>query len=568
MQRETKPMKTTLLTLLIALSFAGFAQNPLFIPPTIETSTINLTLDEGVTQFYSGVNTNTMGANGALLGPTLIMSQGDNVNITVNNQLADTTTIHWHGMHVAPEDDGGPHSIILPGDSWNPQFTVLDKAGLNWYHPHLHMQTDKHVSKGIAGLIIIRDMEEAGLGLPQTYGVDEFPLILQTKGFDANNEILVHTNMDTSVMVNGIVDAQVDFPAQVVRMRVLNGASQRIMEFGFSDNRSFSVIGTDGGLLSAPVSVTRYRIAPGQRADLLVDLTTSLGQNVQILSYASELPNGIYGASQPGMGAGATGSLVGYTSNPLNGNDFQLLDINVVASTATPVLTIPSSLAVFTPLLEANANVTRNLLFTSAGGMGNLNGPFLIDGATFDMGTINHTVQLDDIEIWSLTNQTPIAHPFHIHDVQFFILEINGNLPPPQLQGYNDVVLVPAGMGNVRFIAQFSDHANDSIPYMYHCHMLTHEDDGMMGQFLVVDPTSTLHEETISTVEVYPNPSADNRVLIQSGDYSGSLDLHYVSGKFVSHFNVQSNSTVELKLESGFYMISDENGQTKKFIVL
>lgn len=565
---EIKLMKTSLTTLLIVVSFSGFAQNPLFIPPTIETSTINLTLDEGVTQFYSGVNTNTMGANGSLLGPTLIMSQGDNVNITVDNQLADTTTIHWHGMHVAPEDDGGPHSIILPGDTWNPQFTVLDKAGLNWYHPHLHMQTDKHVSKGIAGLIIIRDTEEASLGLPQTYGVDEFPLILQTKGFDANGEILVHTNMDTAVMVNGTVDAQVDFPAQVVRMRVLNGASQRVMEFGFSDNRSFSVIGTDGGLLSAPVSATRYRIAPGQRADILVDLTTSIGQNIQILSYASELPNAIYGATQPGMGAGATGSLIGYTSNPLNGNDFQLLDINVVAATTTPVLTIPNTLATFSPLLEVDADVTRNLVFTTAGAMGDLNGPFLIDGTSFDMATINQTVQLDDIEIWSLTNQTPIAHPFHIHDVQFFILDINGNPPPAQLQGYNDVVLVPGGMGNVRFIAQFSDHASDTVPYMYHCHMLTHEDEGMMGQFLVVDPASSLTEATVSTVNVYPNPSADNRVMIESGDYNGTIQLHYLSGKFISSYEINSNSNLELELESGFYMISDENGVTKKFIVL
>ena len=103
-----------------------------------------------MTPFYPGINTNTMRANGPLLGPTLIMHQGYNVNITLDNQRADTTTIHWHSMHVAPENDGGPHSIIPPGTIWNPQFTVLDKAGMNWYHPHLHMQTNKHVSKGIA----------------------------------------------------------------------------------------------------------------------------------------------------------------------------------------------------------------------------------------------------------------------------------------------------------------------------------------------------------------------------------------------------------------------------------
>ncbi|MBT4704241.1 MAG: multicopper oxidase domain-containing protein [Flavobacteriales bacterium] len=541
----------------LLISSSAIGQNQLAIPATIETTNINLTLQEGVTQFYPGVNTNTMGANGALLGPTLIMSQGDNVNITVDNQLSDTTTIHWHGMHVAPENDGGPHSIILPGTTWNPQFSVMDKAGLYWYHPHLHMQTDKHVSKGIAGLIIVRDAEEAGFNLPSTYGIDEFPIVMQTKGFDAAGQILVHTELDTSVMVNGTVDAFTDFPAQVVRLRVLNGSSQRVMEFGFSDNRSFSLIGTDGGLFAAPLSATRYRIAPGQRVDILVDLTTSLGQNFQLMNFASELPNGIYGATQPGMGPGATGSLVGYTSNPLNGNDYQMLDITVTAQTASPILTIPASLANVTPLLEASASITRNLTFTSAGAMNDLAGPFLINGSTFDMGTINYTVPLDNIEIWSLTNETPISHPFHIHDVQFFILDINGTPPPPELQGLNDVVLVPSGMGNVRFIAQFSDFANDSIPFMYHCHMLTHEDMGMMGQFLVTDPNASVTENSLNEFNVYPNPSIDNVTIEfkQSGEHE--IIVHDVQGREIKK-ELTSLDQHELNLsnfDNGVYII-------------
>ncbi|MFT7157241.1 MAG: blue copper oxidase [Parvicella sp.] len=558
-------MKLTLSILICYISSIAYSQNSLFIPASITSNIISLTLDEGTTNFYPGITTNTMGANGALLGPTLIMSEGDNVDITVDNQLSDTTTIHWHGMHVAPENDGGPHSIINPNTTWNPQFTVMDKAGLNWYHPHLHMRTGEHVSKGIAGLIIVRDTEEASLNLPMNYGVDEFPIIFQTKGFDASGQIIFHTDLDTSVMVNGTVDATIDFPAQVVRLRVLNGSSQRVMEFGFSDNRTFSLIGTDGGLLAAPVNATRYRISPGQRADILVDLTTSFGQNIQLMSFASELPNAIYGATQPGMGAGATASLPDYTSNPLNGADYQLLDINIVAQTASPVLTIPSALAVFTPLLETDANITRSLTFTSSGAMGNLNGPFLINGSTFDMATINYTVPLDNIEIWSLTNQTPIAHPFHIHDVQFFILDINGNPPPAELQGYNDVVLVPGGNGVVRFIAQFSDHANDSIPYMYHCHMLPHEDMGMMGQFLVVDPTSDIDEITKPEWNIYPNPS--NGSLSINTENPLELTVTSASGKIIRKLMVKSSTNVDLDLKTGLYFISDSNGNTNKLIV-
>ncbi|MBL1278977.1 MAG: multicopper oxidase domain-containing protein [Fluviicola sp.] len=558
--------KTVILALLLSASNV-FSQNPLTIPTTIETTTINLVLQEGITQFYPGINTNTMGANGALLGPTLIMNQGDNVNITVDNQLQDTTTIHWHGMHISPENDGGPHSIIYPGTTWNPQFTVLDKAGLYWYHPHLHMKTNEHVSKGIAGLIIVRDSEEAGLNLPQTYGVDEFPIVMQTKGFDASGQILIHTESDTLPMVNGTVDAFVDFPAQVVRLRVLNGSSQRTIEFGFSDNRSFSLIGTDGGLFTAPLSRTRYRISPGQRADILIDLTTSLGNNFQLMSFASELPNAIYGAAQPGMGAGATNSLVGYTANPLNGNNYQLLDITVTAQTASPVLTIPSTLATFTPIAEASANITRSLTFTSAGNMGDLNGPFLINGSGFDMGVINYTVPLDNVEIWSLTNQTPIAHPFHIHDVQFFILDINGNPPPPELQGYNDVVLVPGGQGNVRFIARFNDFSDPVIPFMYHCHMLTHEDMGMMGQFLVVNTASVEEVGSLENISVYPNPSENGIINIEVGNYNGELTITDVTGRMIEKVTVNNQSTTQLNVKTGVYYLSDSMGRTVSFVV-
>lgn len=556
------------LLLVVAFSVAAqltFSQNTLYIPPALTGPNYDLTLQTGVTDFYPGVSVNTMGANGPILGPTLIMSNGDNVNITVNNQLVDTTTIHWHGMHVAPEDDGGPHSIILPNTTWNPQFTVLDKAGINWYHPHLHMKTDEHVSKGIAGMIFIRDTEEAALNLPMTYGVDEFPIVLQTKGFDATGEIISHTDLDTMVLVNGTTNPVVDFPAQVVRMRVLNGSSQRVMELGFSDNRTFSIIGTDGGLFTAPLSETRYRIAPGQRVDILVDLNGGQGQNFQLMSFASELPNAIYGASQPGMGPGATGSLPDYPNNPLNGNNYQLLDINVVAQTATPITTVPATLANFTPLLEADSDITRNLTFTSAGAMGDLNGPFLINGATFDMSVINYTVPLDNIEIWSLTNQTPIAHPFHIHDVQFFILDINGNPPPPELQGYNDVVLVPAGMGNVRFIAQFNDHADNTIPYMYHCHMLPHEDMGMMGQFLVVSPNAGLDEEAVQTWQLYPNPS-NGEITIQS-ESDCDLVVYDEAGRLVDEVTITTGSSFTLTLDPGVYIVSDNQGLSEKLIV-
>ncbi|MCR9171022.1 MAG: multicopper oxidase domain-containing protein [bacterium] len=537
--------------------FSIFAQTPLYIPPTIETSTIDLTLQEGTTQFYNGVTTNTMGANGSLLGPTLILQKDDFVTINVNNQLGEETTIHWHGLHVAPENDGGPHSIIPDGTTWSPQFTVLDQAGINWYHPHLHSTTNEHVSKGIAGLILVKDQEEAALNLPRDYGIDDFPVIVQTKGFDANGQIEWMSELDTSLMVNGTIDAYLDAPAQIVRLRVLNGASQRFFKFGFSNNLSFQLIGTDGGLLEAPVTLTRYQMGPGQRADILIDLSGLQGQNVQLMNYGTEIANAIYGATQPGMMPQLM--LPGYDQNPLNGSDFTVLDIQVGAPTANPVTSVPNALTTHVIPQEGTEDITRNLLFQT---QQNIVGPFTINGSLFDMNVINYTVPLGNREIWSLTNQTPIAHPFHIHDVQFYILDINGNPPPPELSGLNDVVMVPAGMGNVRFIADFLDHANDSIPYMYHCHMLTHEDEGMMGQFLVTDPNAGINSNVSQDLEIFPNPVADMLTLKAENIIDATIYLVDIAGKKTQLRPAQYLPTsVEVDLSefaSGMYLIQVE----------
>lgn len=464
-----------------------FAQNPLVIPPTISGNVIDLNLQNGTTQFLPGQITNTMGANGNLLGPTILLDRFQDVTMNVTNNLGTPTTIHWHGMHVAPENDGGPHTVIESGATWSPSWQVLDWASTHWYHPHLHMHTNEHVQKGVAGLIIVRDAEEQALNLPDTYGVDDFPIVVQTKAFDANNQIIIESALDVNLMVNGTLDPFLDAPAQMVRMRLLNGSSERYYNFGFTNNLPFQMIGSDGGLLAAPLTMTRLQIAPGERAEIIIDLSALQGQTIHLKSFGSELPSAIYGALQPGMGGGQT--IPEYTSNPLNGSDFNILQINVGAPTANPVTSIPTTLVSHNPWTEAEANTTRTLLFQPVNmGPTAIQGPFTINGAAFDMDIINYQVPFENIEIWTLTNQSPIGHPFHIHDVSFYILDINGTPPPAHLQGRKDVVHVPAGNGTVRFIAKFDDFYSDEHPYMYHCHILTHEDEGMMGQFLVMPP--------------------------------------------------------------------------------
>ena len=220
-------MKNLIYITSVILGFL-YAQNELFIPETLSGNEFNLSLQNGTTQLFDGDATATMGANGGNLAPTLIFEQGEFVNINVTNNIGEETTIHWHGMHISPENDGGPHSVIIPGETWNPNFIVMDKACTMWYHPHLHQKTNEHVTKGITGFIIIRDGEETALELPRNYGVDDFPLNLQTKQFDTSNQIVIGEHGDNVPMVNSTIEAFVEFPAQVVRMRVLNGSSMRV----------------------------------------------------------------------------------------------------------------------------------------------------------------------------------------------------------------------------------------------------------------------------------------------------------------------------------------------------
>lgn len=483
----------------------GNAQNPLLIQSTLTGTDINLTLQNGTTQFYPGQITNTMGVNGNILGPTLILNQGDFVNFSVTNQLAETTTVHWHGLHVSPENDGGPHTTIAANSTWSPSFTIMDKAATYWYHPHLHHFTDKHISKGIAGMIIVKDTDEAALNLPRTYGIDDFPLIIQTKDFDANNQIVVHSNSDDVIMVNATIDPFLNVPSQVVRYRVLNGSSQRAFNLGLDNNQPFHQIASDGGLLSSPVQLTRLLLAPGERAEILIDFSGMNGETVYLKSYASELQNGIYGATNPGMGAGMT--MNGYNPNPLNGSDFNIIQFTIITQSTNPITAIPSNLVTVTPIPAGNSNITRTLTFTPVTmGPNQLNGDFLINGSTMDLDVINYSVPLNNTEIWELTNQSAISHPFHIHDVQFNILTRNGVAPPVNEQGRKDVVLVKP-QETVRFIAKFEDFTSDTVPYMYHCHLLTHEDGGMMGQFIVTNVLSVNENFIDDKFRIYPNPS-------------------------------------------------------------
>jgi len=541
------------------------AQNVLPIPDTLSGADIDLTIQEGSWEFHPGEVIPTYGYNGDLLGPTIILEQGQAVALNVTNTLPDLTTTHWHGLHVSAENDGGPHSLIYPDSTWSPTFTVMNRASTFWYHPHGIGLTDYQVSKGLAGLIIVRDPQEAALALPRTYGVDDIPLILQTKPI-VDGEIMLHTGLDSVVIANGVRDAWKELPAQIVRLRCLNGSSERTFLLGFNNGMSFHAIGTDGGLLSAPVSLTRARLMPGERLELLIDLNGMEGNSFQLMSYASELPDGIVGSAQVGNGMA---TLDGYDENALNGADFPLTSFTVGSQTLEPIITIPAALVPTLPLNEVDADITRNFILEpeTMAPLPMIEGPFTINGALMDMDVVNVTIPLDNTEIWSFTNNTMVGHPVHIHDVEFNILDRNGSAPDAWETGWKDVIYVPP-QGSARAIMRFEDFTDPGMPYMYHCHMLMHEDEGMMGQFVVVDPNSVGENIASDALVVWPNPSSgDLNLRIPTIKGSAEIRLTDAAGRVVHSGMINTtNGATTAHMEavvSGSYLLSitDRSGQ-------
>lgn len=572
-------MKIVFPIALFALCLDTAAQTPLFIPDTLAGPNYNLVMHKDSVPFFSGPLSHTYAYNtNKYLGPTLILKRGTNVTITVNNQIGDTTTVHWHGLHVPSKWDGGPHTPILKNGTWNPQFTVMDNAATYWYHPHLHMKTALQAIKGAAGLIIVRDSIESALTLPRKYGTDDFPIIAQCQQYDSLNQAMSLGMQDSTLLVNGTranygFSTYLNLPAQVVRLRLLNASGERAFNFGFTANRRFYQIASDGGLLNAPYDTTRIRLAPGERAEILLNLNGINGQSFYLMSYASELPMGVQGGPTMPMPSGPP------MDSPLNGIDFNIMKINVVAQTTNPVTTIPSVLTTNTPYSEISANTKRTIRFTADSIMV-MDGPFYFNDSSFNMMRVDYVIPLNSVEIWTLVNKTMVAHPFHLHDQQFYVLDRNGLPPAAEERGRKDVVLV-APDDSVRFITKFSDFADTAIPYMFHCHILMHEDDGMMGQF-VVSPNGVGVNEVSSTDEsifTYPNP-AHNKMHIKFKSVNtkteGAVSIIYNSmGQKINEYKLHSDGTCTINVSDwkhGLYFNTIVAGNqviaTSRFIVV
>ena len=449
---------------------------PELIDARSQGNAISLTAQTGRTSFFPGGESTTRGFNASYLGPTLRVHRGDEVEIAVSNAMRESTAVHWHGLLVPAEADGGPHQAIAPGATWRPRMTINQPAATLWYHAHIHGGTARQVYGGLAGMMLVADEAERALGLPSAYGVDDIPLIVQDKIFDGGQLIypqhpmfVMHGMRGDTILVNGTPNAITRVPRGLVRLRLVNASNSRVYDFSFSDGRDFHWIATDAGLLERPIARRSLWLAPGQRAELLVDFAD--GRSATLRTGPDPmLGRGMMGMMSGGGSFGDSADVVRFSPQGDRALSAAILDRLTSRERLDPT------------------KVSRRRQFVLTMGHGMMGGAgmgmmgmFGINGRPFDMERIDHTVQLGDTEIWEVSGEM-MAHPFHIHGVHFEVVRHAGAQPGIEDSGLRDTVLVQQP---VELLVRFTQPAV-RVPFMFHCHTLEHEDAGMMGQFTTI----------------------------------------------------------------------------------
>lgn len=480
-------IKTTLTTMAAAASPLALAKPETFRQP-FQVPRLNagqrqgrdvyfdLTVQSGTSRILPNKNTHTWGINQNFLGTTLKAKKGDRVHIKVKNTLTDATTLHWHGMKLPARMDGGPHQPIPSGKNWLSEYEIIQPASTLWYHSHQMHETGPQVYQGLAGLFILEDKHVQSLPLPSEYGVDDIPVILQDRDFNHDGSFRYISSMHdrmagkqgSVMLVNGVYKPLLKAHKSLIRLRILNGSNARIYHLKFNDQRDFSVIASDGGLLRQPIQTNMVRIAPAERVEIVVDVSD--GTMPMLVNHPPEMTSGM-GMMRRMMG------------NREQAQALFQIDARKVRPTTT---TIPKTLANIPVPNLSQVSATRTMeLEMQMGPQMMRGGGMTINGKSMDIQRIDTVVQANSSEVWRIKNTSMLAHPFHIHNVQFQVLERSKTPLQPHEHGFKDTVLVYPNE-TVTLYIQFPKFRDAKVPYMYHCHILEHEDAGMMGQFTVV----------------------------------------------------------------------------------
>jgi blue copper oxidase len=490
-------------------AFADYAARPaLPLPPEIRPDAqgaIAFSAGTGTVSFLPGQSTATYGYNGAFLGPALRLRRGENVTIDFTNDLPVATTVHWHGLIIPGDVDGGPHRPVAPGGHWRPVLPIDQPAATLWFHPHFYPTTAEQVIKGLAGLLIVEDEDTDRLALPASWGVDDIPLIIQDRRFQQDGQFFDRMNIIAAVngyvgnvaLVNGARYPQARTARGWVRFRLLNGSNARSYLLQASDGRSLFVIGSDGGLLESPVEMKQITMFAGERSEILVDCRSGTPFDLVTLPFGAPImrlppfdgplplvairPDGAEGKGQLPSSLAKLPSLPASppaVTQELAMNMFR--DMAGMMPLTKAGLTMggkidPAIAARVTALIENEPELSMAEQLSASGVNGE---PYALDEPGF-MAPRGKLLR------WRISEgDDQMLHPVHIHGCQFRILSEHGKAPQAYRAGWKDIAPISAA-GVSEILVSFPHPAGVDAPYMAHCHILEHEDSGMMTRFIL-----------------------------------------------------------------------------------
>ena len=437
------------------------------LPPATQPRDLELVAMPTEVDIGGGLLAPVWAINGQVPSPLLRVRRGEPFRVTLRNQLPQDLILHWHGL-APPEDmDGHPRFAVGPGGSWAYDFTVEDRAGTYWYHSHTHHHTAEQTYRGIAGLLLVDDDEEAALDLPT--GPREIPLILQDRRVDGSGipfyspvgPSLMAGYMGTEPFGNGVRRPFLEVDSALYRFRVLNGSNARIFRLGTREGRPLVLIGNDGGLIDEPHSLPWVDVAPAERVDVLLDLRDlEPGERVLLRSLPFTMQGGM------GFMGGAN----------LQGDPLDALELRItrkVEDSASIPLVLPP-----VPGPDVGSAVRERIFRFTSQQMDHR-----INGRRFEIDRIDERVPFGETEIWTFINESGLPHPVHLHATHFRVVSRSGGRGQifPWETGRKDTVLLHP-FETVRVALRFTAHRG---LFLLHCHNLEHEDMGMMANFLV-----------------------------------------------------------------------------------
>ena len=410
--------------------------------------------------------------NGSLPGPTLRVRPGDTLRVAMTNGLEAPTNLHVHGLHVSPEDNGdNPFVSIAPGDSFDYDFSLPDDhpPGTYWYHPHRHGHVADQLAAGLYGAIVVEDPDPVPVARERVLVVSDLTLDDSGNLAEVSPPQRMMGREGETVLVNGQVRPRAGAaPGERELWRVVNACPARYLRLTL-DGQTLRLLGRDVGRLPEPVELTEVTLAPGNRVELLVD-TREGASTLTAAPVDRGSMDGMMGGAMPGDGPG--------TDEPI-----ELLTLEVTGDRAADAGPVPPG-PVLRDLREEPVAARRTLDFAMGMGMGGMMGgmrgpgqmmSFTIDGRPFDAERTDQRVRVGTVEEWTLTNSSPMDHPMHLHVWPMQVVtEAGREVAAPR---WLDVVNVPA-FGEVTVRVAFDDFAGRTV---YHCHILDHEDLGMMG---------------------------------------------------------------------------------------